>query len=209
MNIIILGAPGVAKGTYAEFLEEKYNIPKISTGDMIRDVIKTGSELGRKMKGVMDKGHLVSDDIIMEMIKERLKDCKKGFILDGIPRTINQAKSLGKIAKINKVLNFVASEEIIIDRLGGRLTCSNCGTMFHIRNVKPKKPGICDKCSGKLYQREDQSPEIIKTRLKVYEEKTKPLIDYYKKKKLLINIDTSPPIKEKDKVLAKIDKALI
>jgi adenylate kinase len=211
MNIVALGQPGVGKGTYIDILVEKYKIPHISTGNMFREEIKKNTEFGRKVSSFVNNGELVSDELTISMLKKRLseKDCKNGFFLDGFPRTIPQAETLEKIVKIDKVLNFVASEEIIIDRLSGRRTCRKCGATYHIRNVPPKVEGICDKCGGELYQRKDDTLEVIKMRNKEYLKKTKPLIDFYKKRGLLVNIDASPPIEEAEKkVIPECEKAL-
>jgi adenylate kinase len=209
-NIVLLGSPGVGKGTYAELLSKKYKIPHISTGQMFRDAIKEGSELGKKVEGFIAKGGLVPDDITVEVVKVRLKkeDCKNGFLLDGFPRTIPQAEALEKIRKIDKVLNFVASEETITERLSWRRTCGKCEAIYHLKNIPPKVAGICDKCGGKLYQRSDETPEAIKERMKEYEKKTKPLIDFYKKRGLLANIDANYPYEDIDKIISQCDKEI-
>ncbi|MDI6826086.1 MAG: adenylate kinase [Candidatus Aenigmarchaeota archaeon] len=210
LNIVLLGAPGVGKGTYAEILSKKYKIPHVSTGQMFRDAIKERSELGKKVESFITKGDLVPDDITIDVIKERLKeeDCKKGFLLDGFPRTIPQAEALEKMRKISKVLNFVASEENIIERLSGRRTCKKCGAIFHVKNIPPKVEGICDECGGELYQREDETPEAIKVRMKEYNRKTKPLVDFYKKRGLLVNIDANYPFEEIEKIVSQCEMAL-
>jgi adenylate kinase len=209
MNILILGSPGVGKGTYADFLSEKYKIPHISSGDLLREAVKKRTEIGKKAEEYMNKGELVPDKLVIQLIKERLKkeDSKNGFLLDGFPRTIVQAKAMEKL-KIDKVLNFVASEDVIMGRLSGRRTCRQCGSTFHIKNRPPKVSGVCDNCSGELYQREDEKPETIKKRMKEYEKKTKLLIDYYKKEGLLADIDANPPLEEVEKVIAQCDEAL-
>lgn len=198
MNIVLLGSPGVGKGTYAKILSEKHNLPHISTGDMFREEVKNSTNLGKKVKSFMDKGLLVPDDVTTEMLKERLKknDTKKGFLLDGFPRTIAQAESLGKITKIGVVLNFSAPEEVIIQRISGRRTCRSCSATFHVQNIPPKKAGICDKCGGELYQRADEKPEAVKKRLDVYKKQTEPLVDYYRKKGNLKEIDASRSVDE-------------
>jgi adenylate kinase len=210
LNIVLLGSPGVGKGTYAELLSKKYKIPHISTGQMFRDAIKEGTELGKKVEGFITKGNLVPDDITVEVVKVRLKkeDCKNGFLLDGFPRTIPQAEALEKIRKIDKVLNFVASEETITERLSWRRTCGKCEAIYHLKNIPPKVAGICDKCGGKLYQRSDETPEAIKERMKEYEKKTKPLIDFYKKRGLLANIDANYPYEDIDKIISQCDKEI-
>ena len=210
MNIILLGSPGVGKGTYATLLAKKYKIPHISTGDIFREAVKEKSELGIKVKEFLDRGELVPDDITILVIKERLKknDVNVGFLLDGFPRTITQAEALENFKKIDKVLNFVAPEKTIMDRLSGRRICKKCGAIYHLINIKPKVEGICDKCSGELYQRSDEKPNVIKKRLKEYNKKTKPLIDYYKKKGLLANINANFSIGEVDKIISQCEIAL-
>ena len=210
MNIVLLGSPGVGKGTYAKRISKIYNIPQISTGDMFREAIKNKTEIGLKAKEYMDKGELVPDDITIGIVEERLKkdDCKNGFMLDGFPRTIAQAEALDKIIVIDKVLDFTASDEIIIDRLSGRRVCRNCGAIYHIRNIVPKVEGVCDNCGGELYQRDDDKPESVKKRLDVYKKQTAPLIDYYKEKELLADIDANSPIEQVDEIIADVRKAL-
>lgn len=210
MKLVVMGAPGVGKGTYTKLLSKRYKLPHISTGDMFREEIKKGRELGKLAKEIIDKGNLVPDDITTNMLKKRLKksDCGNGFILDGYPRNIQQAKSLENITNIDKVINFVAPDEVITNRVSGRIICKKCGAIYHIKNIPPKKQGICDACGGELYQREDDNPESVKIRLKIYHEKTALLIEYYKKKGLLADVDVSSPYKEYMKVLKQVDKAL-
>jgi len=184
MNIILFGAPGAGKGTQAEALAEQKSVPTISTGNIIRDALKSGSELGLKVQNYMADGGLVPDEIVIEIIKERIAkdDCKQGFILDGFPRTIPQAEALDKMGvKIDKVIEISVSDAIIIDRMSGRRVCENCGSSYHLKNKKPQKEGICDRCQGTLVQREDDQPDTVKNRLKIYHEQTKPLENYYEK----------------------------
>jgi len=210
MNIVLLGSPGVGKGTYAKRISKIYDIPQISTGDMFREAIKNKTEIGLKAKEYMDKGELVPDDVTIGIVEERLKkdDCKNGFMLDGFPRTIPQADALSDIITVDKVLDFTASDEVIIDRLSGRRVCKNCGAIFHIRNIVPKVEGICDNCGGELYQRDDDKPESVKKRLDVYKKQTAPLIGYYKEKKLLADIGADKPIEQVDEIIADVRKAL-
>ena len=210
MNVVILGSPGVGKGTYAKILSEKYNIPRISTGDLFREAIRDETELGKKIKDCVSRGDLVPDEIVIKLVKERLEkeDCQNGFLLDGFPRTIAQAEAMGKFKKVDTILNFVASDEVILSRLGGRRTCRECGAIFHVREIPPKVEGICDLCRGKLYQRADETPEAIKNRLRVYRKKTKPVIDYFRRKGLLAEIDADYPFEKVDKVISQCDKAL-
>jgi adenylate kinase len=210
MNIVLLGSPGVGKGTYAKRISKIYDIPQISTGDMFREAIKNKTEIGIEAKSYMDKGELVPDEVTIKIVEERLKkdDCKNGFMLDGFPRTIAQADALSGISKIDKVLNFIADEDIIIGRLSGRRVCSECGTIFHIKNIPPKVKGICDVCDGKLIQRDDDKPDSVKKRLDVYKNQTAPLIDYYKEKGLLSEIDAGKPIERVDEIISDVKKAL-
>ena len=210
MNVIILGSPGVGKGTYAKILSEKYNLPRISTGDLFREAIRDETELGKKIKEYVSRGDLVPDEITIKLVKERLEkeDCKNGFFLDGFPRTINQAEAMEKFKKIDKVLNFVASDWVILSRLGGRRTCRECGAVYHIKEIPPKVEGICDRCGGMLYQRSDETPQAIKNRLRVYREKTKPVIDYFRIKGLLVDIEANYPFEKVDKVISQCDESL-
>jgi len=196
MNIVLIGPPGIGKGTAAVKLSKRLNVPHIATGDMLRENVADKTKLGLKAYSYMDKGGLVPDDLVIEMMKERLQkdDCKDGFILDGFPRTINQAEEIGKVTKIDRVVNIQASDKIIIERLSKRRVCEKCGFNYHLDFIKPNREGICDKCSGNLYQREDDKPEAIKERLKVYMSETKPLINHYKE--IIVEVDGSGTPKE-------------
>ena len=192
MRLVLLGPPGAGKGTQAQVLSKDLKVPHISTGDMLRDALRSASSLGLKAKGFMDQGALVPDDLVIELVRERLSkpDAKIGFILDGFPRTPEQGESLAKTLHdlnmpLDVTLYFKTSLEVIIRRLGGRRICSQCGKTYHKTNFRPKVEGICDVCQGKLVQRPDDREEAIENRLKVYEKQTAPLIDYYKKKNLL------------------------
>ncbi|MFC1643574.1 adenylate kinase [Chlamydiota bacterium] len=196
LRIILLGAPGVGKGTHAVELSKEFGLVHVSSGDIFRDAIKSGRSIGETLKGYMDKGELVPDRIVNEIIIDRLNrsDCEKGFILDGYPRTINQAKIFDNALqemeqKIDMVLNLVADEKVIKFRLTGRRICRNCGGNFHIVNIPPKNDGICDYCSGELYQREDDKGGTISNRLTVYKEQTAELISYYREKGILKTIN--------------------
>jgi len=210
MNIVMLGSPGVGKGTYAEILSDKYNIPRISVGDLFREAIRDETELGKKIRGYVSRGDLVPDEMVVELVKERLQkdDCKNGFFLDGFPRTIAQAEAMEKFKKTDKVLNFVASDRIIMSRLGGRRTCRECGAVYHVENIPSKVEGICDRCGGGLYQRSDETPQAIKNRLRVYREKTKPVVDYFREKGLLADVDANYRIEEVDKVISQCERHL-
>jgi adenylate kinase len=192
MNLILLGGPGAGKGTQAKKLIDKYQIPQISTGDILRAAVKEGTPLGVKAKECMDAGKLVPDELVVGIVEERLKqpDCKKGFILDGFPRTVPQAealdKSLAKMsAKIDHVVSIDVPEEDLVIRLCGRRTCKACGQMYHVKFTPSKKEGLCDKCNGELYQRDDDNETTVRSRLATYNQATKPLIDYYSAKGLV------------------------
>jgi len=210
IKIILLGSPGVGKGTYAKRLSKIYGIPQISTGDMFREAINNKTKIGLLAKTYIDKGNLVPDDVTIKIVEQRLKkdDCKNGFMLDGFPRTIAQAEALDKIIVIDKVLDFTASEKVIIDRLSGRRICKSCGAIYHIRNIIPKVKGVCDKCGRKVYQRNDDKPKAIKERFVVYKKQTEPLIEYYTKKGILRSINADWPIEQVDNVIADARKAL-
>ena len=182
MKLIMFGPPGSGKGTYASRLGSRLEIASVSTGDLFREAIKQGTELGRRVVDFLNKGELVPDEITVEVLKERISrpDCKKGFILDGYPRTLEQAKALDKIARIDAIILLIVPEWIIIERLSNRRVCRNCGAIYNLKYLKPKREGVCDKCGGELYQREDDTPKVVQERLKVYERQTQPLIDYYK-----------------------------
>ena len=198
MKIIMLGAPGAGKGTHAKKITEKFGIPAISTGDIFRENIKNGTELGKKAKEYMDAGNLVPDELVCDLVVDRLKqdDCKNGYILDGFPRTIPQAEALtAELAKdddaIDYALEIFIEDQAIIDRMSGRRVCKSCGATYHVVNIPPKTEGVCDECDGELIVRDDDAPETVKKRLDVYHEQTAPLIDYYKKQGILKVIDGS------------------
>ncbi|HOQ16301.1 MAG TPA: adenylate kinase [Defluviitaleaceae bacterium] len=203
MRLIMLGAPGAGKGTHALLLSKEYNIPQISTGDILRSHIKNETDLGKKAKKYMDKGLLVPDELVVEIVKKRIQeeDCKEGFILDGFPRTIPQAEALDKALEelaiaLDKVVNIDVPDEVIIKRMAGRRVCSNCGASYHIENKKPLKENICDECGSELKQREDDKEETVRKRLQVYEEQTKPLIEYYEKRGILLTIEGDGSVEE-------------
>lgn len=184
MNLILLGAPGAGKGTQAEIICEKFSIPSISTGNIIRESVKNGTEMGIKAKSYMDSGELVPDDVVIGIIKERLAqpDCNNGFILDGFPRTIPQAEALDAMGvRIDRVVSIEVADDKIAARMSGRRVCSNCGASYHTEYKKPAKDGVCNFCNGELIQRKDDAPETVIERLRVYHEQTEPLKGYYEK----------------------------
>jgi adenylate kinase len=201
MNIIFLGPPGSGKGTYASRIAPKMGIPHISTGDLLRDAVTKKAPLGKKAEAYMRKGQLVPDGIIMEMVRERLSepDAKKGFIFDGFPRTAEQADALGKMARVEVVINLRIPDKVIIEKILARRTCGKCGQIYNIADIHfgkvkmppvlPRRTGICDKCGGKLVSRPDETEKIIKDRLDVYRKQTQPLIYYYSRKGLLRNVN--------------------
>lgn len=192
-NFIFLGPPGAGKGSLAVKVAEEYKIPHISTGDIFRANIKAQTPLGVKVKAIIDSGSLVSDELTFELVKDRLSqdDCKNGYILDGFPRTIPQAEMLEGLVSDIKVVNFEIQDEIVIKRLSTRRVCKSCGANYNILTLKPKVEGVCDKCGGELYQRDDDKQESILHRMDVYREQTEPLINFYKEKGKITNLDAS------------------
>jgi adenylate kinase len=195
MRIVLLGAPGAGKGTQAKKLVEKYGTPQVSTGDLLRAAVASGTALGKEAKSFMDKGELVPDRVVLGMVEERLKqdDCKKGYILDGFPRNTSQAEALDKmLAALKMSLDAALSVDVpfedLMKRLTGRRTCKACGQMYNIYSSASKKEGVCDKCGGALFQRDDDKEETIKKRLEVYTASTAPLIDYYNKKGIVKSV---------------------
>ncbi len=211
MRLVLLGPPGAGKGTQAEILTKAYGIPHVSTGDMLREAVKARTPLGAEAKGYMDKGLLVPDQVVIGLVKQRLSNghAEKGFILDGFPRTPEQARSLDvSLDELRKpvdiVLYFKTSEPMIVRRLSGRRVCGQCGKIFHVTNLPPKVEGVCDYCGGGLAQRLDDKVETIEKRLRVYEKDTAPLIDYYKKKKLLVEASGDLEAQELFRQLSKL-----
>ncbi len=194
MKFIFLGPPGAGKGTLAAVVSMKYGVPHISTGVIFREAIKAKSPLGLKVKAIIDSGALVSDELTIELVKDRLSqdDVANGFILDGFPRTIAQAEGLCAISDIDSVVNFSIKDEDVVKRLSGRRVCKSCGQNYHVDFIKPKQDGVCDVCSNELIIRDDDKPEAITHRLEVYNSQTAPLISFYENKGLLKNIDASP-----------------
>ena len=203
LRAVLLGPPGAGKGTQAVRLVEKYEIPHISTGDIFRKNIKEGTELGKKAQEYMNAGALVPDELVVDLVKDRLQqdDCKNGFLLDGFPRTIFQAEKLDEFLsesnqKMDIVINLKVEKEALIKRLTGRRVCKDCGASYHIVNIPPKKEGVCDICGGELIQRQDDNIETVENRINVYEEQTAPLIGYYKEAGSLVDFDGEASLDE-------------
>ncbi|AKG05574.1 MULTISPECIES: adenylate kinase [Salimicrobium] len=203
MNLILMGLPGAGKGTQAEKIVEKYNIPHISTGDMFRSAIKEGTELGKEAKSYMDEGALVPDEVTIGIVRERLSkpDCQKGFLLDGFPRTLEQAEALENLlgeleTSLDYVLHIDVPQTILVDRLTGRRVCPECGATYHVQFNPPKTPGKCDNDGAVLIQREDDQPETVKNRLEVNVEQAQPLLDFYEEKGYLVTVEGNRNIEE-------------
>ncbi len=190
-KVVLLGAPGTGKGTQAKKLSAKYGLPHVSTGDILRNAVKMGTELGLKAKTVMESGNLVPDKVILGIIKNRLveSDCKKGFLLDGFPRTLAQAEALDSFCSVNCAIQIDVPDDVLVKRLVLRRTCPSCGAMYHLEYQLPKVEGVCDKCGTALVQREDDREDVVKSRFRVYVEKTAPLIGYYQGKGVLHNVN--------------------
>ncbi|MBI2147249.1 adenylate kinase [Candidatus Woesearchaeota archaeon] len=195
MRMILMGPPGTGKGTQAKLLSEKYKVPQISTGDMLRKAVEEKTKLGLEAKGLMDAGKYVPDSLIMGIVKERLalQDCRTGFILDGVPRTLPQAEALKAITKIDMVMELQTADDAIVKRLSSRRQCRACNAIYGVE-LKPRKKGVCDKDGSPLFQRDDDKEETVRKRLQVYHEKTKPLLDVYQKQGLLVIVNGEEPI---------------
>jgi adenylate kinase len=207
MNLIFLGAPGAGKGTVASAIGKELGLPQVSTGDLFREAVKNGTELGLRVKGIMEKGELVPDELTVALVRERLgrPDTAKGYILDGFPRTIPQAEALGSFQRIDAAVNFQCGDEVVVRRLSGRRVCRSCGAIYHVQNMPPRREGVCDRCGGELYIRDDDRIESIRNRLRVYREQTEPLIGYYRGRGLLHDIDSEQNV---EKSLAQLRKLL-
>ena len=215
MRIVLVGSPGAGKGTHAKVLSKRHQVPHIATGDLLRLRTQDGSELGKRAKAVMDKGQLVPDQMVIDMIRERLSepDAKKGFILDGFPRTVEQAKALDQMLKelslkLDRVIDFEVSETVVLKRLSGRLICPKCAVSYHAYNIPPKREGICDVCGTELIQRKDDAPATVLERRKVYQTQTAPLLDYYGKKGILSAIDGDLEVESLQKDFEKLFQSL-
>ncbi len=203
MRLVFLGPPGAGKGTYSDMISKRYGIVHLSTGDMLRKIASEKGKLSEEIGRIMKEGGLVSDSVMEAIVKKRLseKDCSDGYILDGYPRDLNQADHLSGITDIDAVFYFHVSEDSVMERLGGRLTCSGCRAVYHTHHKAPEKEGICDKCGGRLYVREDQKPKAIARRLEVYRKETEPLIEYYDRKGILHRIDANPDLAHIDSII--------
>jgi adenylate kinase len=193
MKLVIFGPPSAGKGTQAQKLSKQYGIPQVATGDLLRKAVADKTPLGLKIKSYLDQGKLGPDEVIVQLIKERVAkpDCKNGFLLDGFPRTMGQAKELERMTDIDLVLSIVVDFESLVERAVGRRTCPKCSAVYHIKFNPPMNEGICEKCGSKLIQRDDDKEETVRNRLKVYQEQTAPLVEYYRKKGKLVDIDGS------------------
>ena len=205
--IVLLGPPGAGKGTQGEKLETELGYVRLSTGDMLREAVRNGTELGKIAKGYMDSGALVPNDLIINLMKEKIASLGKvpGIIFDGFPRTVEQAEALDKELNIDLALNFDVEDEVLIERLTKRRSCPDCNAVYHLVYNAPKKDGVCDKCGGKLYQRDDDKEDTVRNRLTTYREKTFPLVDYYQKTGKLVTIPGTGDINE---IFAKVQKAI-
>jgi adenylate kinase len=213
VRLVLLGPPGAGKGTQARLLQDKFHIPQIASGDLLRAAVRARTKLGLEAKRFMDRGSLVADELVLKLVNARLAkpDAQAGFILDGFPRTVSQAETLDKelaavARKIRQVIAIILSDEEIIKRISGRRTCRNCGAMFHLIYDPPRKPGVCDKCNGELYQREDDAEATVRMRLKVYAAETRPLLDYYQRRGILAQIDgMGTPEEIQNKIVAALN----
>ena len=210
MKIIMLGAPGAGKGTQAKMIADKYGVPHISTGDIFRANIKEGTELGKKAKTYMDKGLLVPDELVVDLVVDRVKnpDCEKGYVLDGFPRTIPQAEALDTMGvDIQYVINIDVPDEVITKRMSGRRVCQDCGRPYHIESLKPAVDGVCDDCGGTLVQRKDDHPDTVLARLAVYHKETEPLANYYDKQGKLVNVKGMDTVEATTEAVLKVIEA--
>jgi len=209
LRIVIFGPPGSGKGTYAAILQERLDIPHISTGDLVRDEIRNGTSVGKAIEEYSNSGKLVPDDIITAILEKRIRlGLSKGFILEGYPRSIEQAKQLEKITGIDVVINLDVPDHVIVERLSSRLQCRKCGTIYNERTMKPRVPGKCDKCGGELFKRVDDQPQVILERLKVYKETSAPVVDYYRTRGLIKDFRNDDPDSSPEVVVDRIMKLI-
>lgn len=209
MRIVIFGPPGSGKGTYASRLMEKLGVPHISTGDLVREEIRNQTPLGKMIEKYSSSGGLVPDETITEILKKRMRSgASKGFVLEGYPRTVNQAKELAKMTKIDAVINLIVPDSVIIRRLSARLQCKSCGAIYNEITLKPRVAGKCDKCGGELFRRADDQPEVIQERLKVYREASAPVVDFYRSEGLLKDIGNEDPNADPNEIVSQILKMI-
>jgi adenylate kinase len=209
MKIVIFGPPGSGKGTYASLLKNRLGIPHISTGDLVREEIRKKTNLGTEIQNYSDAGKLVPDEVITEILKKKLtQELSEGFILEGYPRSIEQAKQLDNIIKIDMVINLNVPDRVIVNRLSARVQCKNCGSIYNERTLKPRIAGKCDKCGGELFKRADDQPNVILERLKIYKETSAPVIDYYRTRKLLKDVTNDDPDVSPETVTDRIMKLI-
>jgi adenylate kinase len=212
MRLVFIGPPGVGKGTYAKILSQKYNIPHISTGDIFREEIAKGTELGLRVKPYVERGILVPDEIVVEVVKRILQSplCNRGFILDGYPRTARQAEELDRIVNVDVVFLFEAPLEVVVERVSGRLLCPKCGAIYNVSWKPPRRPGICDICGTQLIRRRDDEPKLVRERYQLYRQTLTPVIDYYRRKGILVEVNAAREahlvISDIEHILAKIFK---
>ena len=205
MRLILLGAPGAGKGTQADFIKEKLDIPVVSTGNLLRSAMAHGTELGKKVASFMDSGSLVPDELVIDLVKERIvqDDCAKGLIFDGFPRTVAQAEALDKVMKVDAAIFLHVEDDVIVHRMGGRRTCPECQTTYHVVSHPPKQEGVCDKCGSELGIRKDDRPEVVRQRLAVYHKQTEPIVNYYEAQGLLKFIECEETIEGTQALVAK------
>ena len=210
MNLVFLGMPGAGKGTYAGIIGAKYRLAQLSVGEIIRSAAAKGNKVAIDALELAKKGVYATDDQVIYLVSERLKepDCKNGVIFDNFPGNLSQAQANEGKIHLDKVFFFKADDEVLIDRLSGRLTCRKCGAIYHVKNIPPKVAGVCDKCGGELYTRDDQKPEVVKQRLQTYRKQLAPLPEYFKEKGILVELDSNAPIEEKEKVLVVIERGI-
>ena len=209
MRVVIFGPPGSGKGTYASRLTQKLGVPHISTGDLVREEIRNNTPLGKTVENYSNSGALVPDDLITEILKNSISaEVSKGFILEGYPRTVNQAKALERITKLDAVVNLGVPDDVIVARLSARLQCRACGEIYNERTLKPKISGKCDKCGGELYRRVDDQPEVVRERLKVYREASEPVVEFYRAKSILKNIRNDDANADPNSVVQQILEAI-
>jgi adenylate kinase len=217
VRLVLLGPPGAGKGTQARLLQDKFHIPQVASGDLLRAAVRVRTEPGLQAKRFMDRGSLVPDDLVLRLVNARLAepDAQAGFILDGFPRTVSQAETLDRELasgwrKIDRVIAITVSDDEIIKRISGRRTCRNCGAMFHLIYDPPRNLGVCDRCNGELYQREDDAEDTVRMRLEVYAAETRPLLDYYRRRGILVQIDGSgAPENIQNKIVAALNGAAV